>query len=93
MKIMFSVMAILCTVFGISTFAAAEEAPIRISDELIKQSTDAATKAERQLFQLRAAGAATAEASSAEAQAVGSAAGYEAAAAPSAGTADRLSEG
>jgi len=53
MKIMFSVMAILCTVFGISTFAAAEEAPIRISDELIKQSTDAATNAERQLFKLR----------------------------------------
>jgi hypothetical protein len=50
---MFSVMAILCTVFGISTFAAAEEAPIRISDELIKQSTDAATNAERQLFKLR----------------------------------------
>ena len=53
MKIMFSVMAILCTVFGISTFAAAEEAPIRISDELIKQSTDAATNAERQLLQLQ----------------------------------------
>jgi hypothetical protein len=50
---MFSVMAILCTVFGISTFAAAEEAPIRISDELIKQSTDAATNAERQLLQLQ----------------------------------------
>jgi len=53
MKIMFSVMAILCTVFGISTFAAAEEAPIRISDELIKQSTDATKNAERQLLQLQ----------------------------------------
>jgi hypothetical protein len=46
-------MTILCTVFGISTFAAAEEAPIRISDELIKQSTDAAKNAERQLLQLQ----------------------------------------